>query len=164
MKQPEDAKQILYIRWWNVNGRWNIADKNFMKNIDIVFICETHGSCLAMPKMAGFEIVGDEKFPLISRHGGNVAYIEKEPYAHMIYLRYSKVSLSFNFSFASNIMFMGTYMYPIDSYNFAESDFAQLFKDINYWMEKGITAFIGGDFNSRVGNMNLFSHSSLKWH
>ena len=102
-----------------------------MKNIDIVFISETHGSCLAMPKMTGFEIVGDEKFPLISRHGGNVAYIKKELYEHMISLRYSKVSLSFNFSFAPNIMFMGTYMYPIDSYNFAESDFAQLSKDIN---------------------------------
>ena len=70
MKQPENTKQILYIRWWNVNGRWNIADKNFMKNIDIIFISETHGSCLAMPKMTGFEMVGDEKFPLISRHGG----------------------------------------------------------------------------------------------
>ena len=50
-----------------------------MKNIDIVFVSETCGSCLAMPKMTGFEIIGDEKFPLISRHGGNMSYIKKEP-------------------------------------------------------------------------------------
>ena len=54
-------KHVLTVRWWNVNGRWNIADKNFMRNTDILFISESHGSCLAMPEIEGFKIIGDTK-------------------------------------------------------------------------------------------------------
>ena len=77
-----------------------------------------------MPEIDGFKIVGDEKFPLTSKHGGNVAYIKNEIYEHVLSLRYSKVSLAFKFSFAPNVVFMGIYIYPVDSYNFIEGDFA----------------------------------------
>ena len=134
-----------------------------MKSTDILFISESHCSCLSMPEIAGFKIVGDEKFPLISRHGGNVAYIKNEIYEHITSLRYSKVSLSFKFSFAPNVVFMGIYIYPIDSYNYMDGDFALLSNDIEYWMSKGAIRFIAGDFNSRIGDINLFSKKFFKY-
>ena len=151
------------MRWWNVNGRWRIADKEFLNSTDIIFISESHCSCLSMPEIDGFKIVGDNNFPLISKHGGNVAYIKNEIYEHIISLRYSKVSLAFNFSFAPNVVFMGNYIYPINSYNYVEGDFAILSNDIHYWLEKGAIPYIGGDFNSRIGDINAFSQDHLKW-
>ena len=134
-----------------------------MKDMDIVFISESHCSCSSMPEINGFKIVGDPKFPLISTHGGNVAYIKNDIYEHMQSLRFSKCSISFKFNFAPGIVFMGVYIYPYDSYNYDDCDFALLSSEIEYWLCKGVIPFMGGDLNSRIGDLNAFGLNSLKW-
>ena len=84
LEVPEDFTRDITIRWWNVNGRWSIVEKKFMNNTDIIFICETRGSCLSMPEFPGFKIVGDPKFPLISTHG---AYVKNGIHEHIQLLR-----------------------------------------------------------------------------
>ena len=134
-----------------------------MNDIDILFISESHGNCLSMPEITGFKVVGDPKFPLISTHGGIVAYIKNDIYEHIQSLRFSKCSLSFKLGVAPNIFFMGTYMYPYDSHNYHDGDFALLSSDIEYWLCKGMIPFIGGDLNSRIGDLNAVSTKTLKW-
>ena len=151
------------MRWWNVNGRWRLANKDFLECTDVLFISECHCSIQIMPEIDGFKIVGEEDVPLVSKHGGNVVYIRNDLYEHLLTLRFSKVSISFNFTFAPNVVFMGIYIYPIDSVNYNDGDFALLSKEIEFWLERGFTPFIAGDFNSRIGDISSFSRNCLRW-
>ena len=58
---------------------------------------------------------------------------------------------------------MGVCIYPYDSNNFSDTDYAELIRDIKYWTDKGYQPYIGGDFNSRIGDINQISAKSLKW-
>ena len=100
--------------------------------------------------ITGFKAVGDPNFPLIASHGGIVAYIKDEVFEHMQHIRFSKSSLAFKFSFAPKIVFMVVYVYPYDSYNYNETDYAALSSEIGYWLCEGYTPFLGGDFNGRL--------------
>ena len=57
---------------------------------------------------------------------------------------------------------MRVYIYPEDSSNFEISDFGVFASEIKYWLDKGVTPFIGGDFNSRMGDLNLFFYA-MNW-
>ena len=41
--------------------------------------------------------------------------------------------------------------------------FVIVIDEIDFWMSKGYTPYIGGDFNSRIGNIGSFSSKSLNW-
>ena len=58
---------------------------------------------------------------------------------------------------------MGVYVYPPSSPNHNDTDFAIVVNEIDHWMSKGYTPYIGGDFNSRIGNIGEISARSLKW-
>ena len=58
---------------------------------------------------------------------------------------------------------MGVYIYPPSSSNYKDTDYSVVINEINYWMCKGYNPYIGGDFNSRIGDINLVSAKSLKW-
>ena len=58
---------------------------------------------------------------------------------------------------------MGVYMYPADSINYDECDYGNIIDEINYWLNKGFLPYIGGDFNSRIGDISKISNKSLKW-
>ena len=122
----------MAVRWWNVNGRWNIIEKDFMKYYDILFLTETHCNCTSMPAITGFKVIGDPKFPLIASHDGVVAYIKCEIFDHIQQIRFGKCSISFNFSFAPTLAFIAVYMYPYDSHDFSNTDFATLSSEIEY--------------------------------
>ena len=78
-------------------------------------------------------------------------------------LRFSKSTISFTISTFPNCFFMGVYVYPIDSHNYEDTDCGSVVTEINDWLEKGYVSYIGGDFNSRLGNINEISEKSLKW-
>ena len=134
-----------------------------MNELDILFLLETHCNCTSMPVISGFRAIGDPKFPLTAAHGGIVVYIKNNIYDHMQRIRFSRCCVSFNFTFAPKIVFIGVYVYPYDSLNFTESDFATLVCEIKFWISGGFVPFIGGDFNARVGDLNVFSSRSIKW-
>ena len=58
---------------------------------------------------------------------------------------------------------MGVYIYPYDSSNFSGCDLGTLSNAIGYWLSNSVTPFVGGDFNSRPGDLNVLSMKSLKW-
>lgn len=153
----------MAVRWWNINGRWNVIDKNFMKDYDILFLIETHCNCTSMPVIDGFKAIGDPNFPLIASHGGVMAYIKCDTFEHIQQIRYGKCSISFNFTFAPKLVFIAVYVYPYDSLNFTETDFATLSTEIEYWLCRGFIPIIGGDFNARVGNLNAVNYKALNW-
>ena len=134
-----------------------------MKDYDIIFLVETHCNCSSMPIISGFEIIGDPSFPLITSHGGIVVYIKEEAFECIQHIRFSKSSVSFKLSFAPNIVFMGVYVYPYDSHNYGETDYAALATEVGYWLGEGYIPFIGGDFNGRIGDLSELSSKSLKW-
>ena len=78
-------------------------------------------------------------------------------------LRFSKSSISFIISTIPNVFFMGIYIYPVDSQSYKDTDFGTVIDEINYWMRKGYLPYIGGDFNSNVGDLKTLSEKSLKW-
>ena len=62
-----------------------------------------------------------------------------------------------------NIFFMGVYIYPLGSRDYSQADYGCVIDEINYWIQKGCQPYIGGDFNSRLGDINEISTKSLKW-
>ena len=156
-------KKILKIRWWNINGRWEHIDKNFMEIIDILFLCETHCNASSVAIKTGFKVYGDPGFPLFQRHGGLSVYVKNCYVPFINDIRFSKCTISFSISTIPKVFFMGVYVYPFDSYNHDISDYGIVVEEVKYWLDKGYIPFIGGDFNSRIGNINEVSVNSLKW-
>ena len=131
--------------------------------MDIVFLSETHCNVKALPKYPGFTALGDPSFPLFQRHGGLAVYI-KDTYSQFVKdLRFSRCTISFNLNIFPKICFMGVYVYPIDSINYDAKDFGIVTEEICVWTSQGYTPYIGGDFNSRLGNINDISMKSLGW-
>ena len=134
-----------------------------MQDLDIVFLSETHCNVKGLGDVNGFTKYGDPSFPVVQKHGGLAVYIKDFYAQYMKDLRFSKSTISFTVSNIPNVFFMGLYIYPSDSRNFKDTDFASVVNDINYWLLKGYYPFIGGDFNSRPGDLNNVSEKSLKW-
>ena len=128
------------IIWWN-NGRRSNIDKEFMNTKDIIFLSESHANVKILEDVPDFKLFGNSNTPI--------------PFFH--------TSISFCISTLPNTFFMGVYVYPTNSTNSDLTDFGELIDDISYWMDKDYTPFIGGDFNSRPGDLNIIGMNSLKW-
>ena len=51
---------------------------------------------------------------------------------------------------------MAVCMYPVVSVNYSLEDFGVLIREeIECWSNKGSVPFVGGDFYSRLGNINV---------
>ena len=156
-------KNTINIYWWNTNGRWPIMDKKFMYNYDVIFISETHCNGKLLPNVQGFQLLYDVNYPLKTSQGGQAAYVSVRFYPFLENIRYSKCTVSFAVATIPNYSFMSVYINPVDSYYFAIGDFGLVSEEISYWTEKSCTPFIGGDYNSRLGNLNELSTKTLGW-
>ena len=134
-----------------------------MNTKDIIFLSESHANVKILEDVPGFKLFGNPNTPIPVTHGGIAVYVTNYLAQYVINLRYGKSSLSFCISTLPNTFFMGVYVYPTDSTNSDLTDFGELIDDISYWMDKGYTPFIGGDFNSRPGDLNIIGMNSLKW-
>ena len=134
-----------------------------MKHNDIVFLCETHCNVKSVEEVYGFTAFGDPSFPLFQRHGGLVAYIKNSYSQYVHNLRFTKCTISFSIYIIPKIFFIGVYIYPGDSVNYEDADFGTLIEEINYWLSKGYVPYIGGDLNSRIGDISKISEKSLNW-
>ena len=134
-----------------------------MNDFDFVFIEETHCNGNVLPTIDGFNIIADPAFPILSSHGGIAVYLKTRLFEYVSNIRFTKISLSFKLTCFPKYCFMAVYMYPEDSRNHNTEDFGILSEEIEHWLEQGIIPFIGGDFNSRMGDLNQVSEQSLKW-
>ena len=134
-----------------------------MDEKDIIFISETHANVKSLDTVSNFESFGDPTFPLLQNHGGQAVLLSSVYAQHIIDLRFTKCTISFSLSVVPNVFFMGVYVYPPSSPNHKDTDFAIVIDEIDYWMSKGYVPYIGGDFNSRIGDVNQIAGKSLKW-
>ena len=133
-----------------------------MVDYDIIFISETHSNGQLLKKVEGYHIIADPSF-LSKTHGGMAAYVKSRLYCYISDIRFTKCTLSFSISTLPGFCFMLVYIYPYDSYNFEIGDFGILSEELSYWVNKGFIPYIGGDFNSRLGDINTLSQKILKW-
>lgn len=158
-----DEDILIKLRFWNINGRWTSVDKKFINDKDIVFLSETHNNVKSLECVPGFTAFGDPDFPYFQKHGGIVVYIKNFFAQYITNLRYTKFTISFTLSVVKKVFFMGVYIYPPTSPNYKDTDYAEVINEINYWLCKGFHPYVGGDFNSRIGNINMISLKSLNW-
>ena len=92
-----------------MNGRWPSIDKKFMKEVDMVFISETHAVWNTLPEIPDFKCFGDPSAPLTSSHGGLVVYVKDVLYEHLYDIRFSKCTISFKLDFIPDFAFMRVY-------------------------------------------------------
>ena len=159
---PEINFNNINVCFWNVNGRWSIIDVKFMDNFDIIFLSETHVNGSLLKHVDGYKIISDPSFAS-NNSGGMVAYVKLKLFPYITNIRFSKCTLSFSLSILPGFCFILVYMYPLDSMNYELNDFGIYSEEISYWLDYGFTPYIGGDFNSRLGNLNILSQRSLKW-
>ena len=122
-----------------------------------------HSNISSLETKTGFQVYGDPTFPLFQRDGGLAVYV-KDCYSQFVNnIRFSRCTISFSISIIPHVFFMGVYIYPVDSYNYDACDFGIVVEEVNFWLNKGYVPYIGGDFNSRIGNISDISTKSLKW-
>ena len=146
-----------------MNGRWATINKKFLNEKDIVFLSETHANVKSLESVPDFESFGDPSFPLFQKHGGQIALVRSVYAQYISDLRFTKCTISFSLRVIPEVVFMGVYVYPPTSLNHKDTDFAVVINEIDYWLSKGYTPYIGGDFNSRIGDIKETSSRSLKW-
>ncbi len=133
-----------------------------MVDYDIVFISETHSNGQLLQKVDGYNIIADPSFSF-QTHGGMASYVKSRLAPYITNIRFTKCTLSFSISIIPGFSFMLVYMYPYDSYNFELNDFGILSEEISYWINNGFVLYMGGDYNSRLGDINIISQKTLKW-
>ena len=117
----------------------------------------------SLDSVPNFELFGDPSFPLFQKHGGQIVLISSVYAQYVVDLRFTKCTISFTLTVVPDVFFMGVYVYPPSSSNHKDTDFAIVMDEIDYWISKGYTPYIGGDFNSRIGDINTISQKGLKW-
>ena len=140
-----------------------MIDKVFMKQYDIIFIIETHANGQTLPNINGYQVIFDPTFPLTSHHGGIAAYISIKYFHYVTSIRFTKCTLSFSFTILPQYSFVAVYIYPVDSINYLNTDFGILSEELAFWIKNGNTPYVGGDFNSRLGDIAEISSKTLKW-
>ena len=125
--------------------------------------CVKYQSILATHDLTGFQILFDPNFPLTTYQGGQATYVSVKFSSFLSNIRYSKCTIAFSFSIIPNYSFMSVYINPVNSDFYSLDDFGLVSEELTFWNDKGYTPFIGGDFNSRLGDLNELSERTLKW-
>ena len=132
-------------------------------NCDMVMSSETHWNLDLLPSVAGCKIISNPNFPETSYHGGLAGYIKENLFKYKNNIRNSKCSLSFGLSSLPNCCYMLLYTYHVDSKNYNEADFGILAEELLFWMSRGYTVYVGGDFNAHLGDLNILSKKIFHW-
>ena len=118
-----------------------------------MFLSETKLPVGCLPTINNYQIFIDTNIKL--RHRGGVAvYIHERFSKFVTKLTYDECFISFMLSNSTNYMFIDVYIPPEDSVYADPTAFARLCELLLKCKEKGLTPFIGGDFNSRLGDQN----------
>ena len=133
-----------------------------IKDSDIIFICETKCSFDALPPIQGYSLICDHDYN--KPYGGIAAYVKTPLYAQICKTEFYTSYLLLEFSHLPYHTFFGVYIQPSDSKYFETSLFSELASRVSDCIGKGNIPFIGGDINSRIGDINVLANEvGLKW-
>ena len=150
--------------WWNKNKRLyllgnaeNVELTPFVNSVyDIIFIFESNLAHSATPKIKNYTcFVNPTK--TISIHGGIAVYIKNNLSKKLINIKYGECFITFRLDNTPHILFGGVYIQPENSKYFKLTMFSQIDSILVDCKRYNYTPFIGGDFNSRIGDINLIS-------
>ena len=163
MKRIPDRKKPINISWWNINKRFYLFNQNskkliksiFDNDIDMIFISETNLGYGALPSFDGYTVVADTN-KKICTCGGIAWYVKNHFAKHISHTRFNDSYISFRLDIAPKYVFIGAYIQPEGARHFKTNMFADVGALLAEYKEKGLIPFIGGDFNSRLGDFNTF--------
>ena len=157
MSEILDAKMTINISWWNVNKRFYLFSQNpekIMKSIfdgdhDMIFISETNLGFEALPSFADYAVIADPHRKLC-HYGGIAWYVKNTLARHIFQTQFNESYISFRLDIAPKYIFIGVYIQPEGARSFDVSMFADVGAMLSDCREKGLTPFIGGDFNTGI--------------
>ena len=154
---------------WNVNKRFYLYSKCpekfttvFSSVYDIIFISETNLGCDALPVFDNYTIFADPDRKLCD-FGGIACYVRNTIASHVFQIKYHLSHISLRIDTCPGFMFIGVYIQPEGARHFNGSMFSDLSQTIIDCHEKGLVPFIGGDLNSRPGNLDSLSNGKWKY-
>ena len=150
--------------WWNVNKRLSHVlkyDNPLEENeLDMFFVSETclgHGS---YPVFKDFTTISDPTVKTC-QHGGFAWYVKDSLCSHLIGVTYGSSFVAFSLDMFPHTVFVGVYIKPEGSAFFDPMMFTELGSYIMDCHERNKVVFIGGDFNSRPGDLNEIRTDNL---
>ena len=123
-------------------------------DFDVLFILETNLAASVLPDIKHFTAFADPNTKS-SRHGGIALYIRNNIAENVFDISYKECYISFRFDFAPEFLYDGVYIQPENSKYFKINMFAELDLLLHKCTEWHLTPYVGGDFNSRLGDLNL---------
>ena len=128
---------------------------------DIVFIFESNLAYSALPEIDKYTVFcNPERY---CKHGGIALYVKDNIANHIFDITYNECFIMFRLDFAPERMFGGVYIYPESSIYYLDKMFADVDQMLAKCHERGYIPFIGGDFNARLGDLNIFAATSWKY-
>ena len=161
---PDDSKDFNLL-WWNIDKRLPLI-LNFKQApihndlLDLIFVSETCLGCDALPRLEGYETIADPTIRTCS-HGGMAFYVKRYLFNHVMQLKFGQSFISLCFDICPAYVFIGTYIKPESSRYFESEMFSELCAHIIGCHENSKTVFMGGDLNSRPGDLNKLTNNSL---
>lgn len=142
----------IQIAWWNVNGKLDLCLKasKWIYEQDMLFVSETHGK---ETEINQFQIAAQYK-SVYGKRGGITVYIKNEWANEVTDVQTNECYVGITLKCAPKYTFIGVYIPPYDSVYYNETCFADTIAYIKSRQENGHTVYIGGDFNSRPGDLN----------
>ena len=113
---------------------------------------------LALPTIVNYTTFADPKKKFCN-HGGIAAYVKNCFASNIFDLSYNECYVSFRLDIAPTYLFGGVYINPENSKYFTPEMFAELDSLLVRCDENDYIPYIGGDFNSRLGDFNLLCSS-----
>ena len=138
-----------------MNGRLNLIltqRTDFIYEHDVLFISETHTTLKSLPKIDGYQKFADPEIEERSR-GGIALYVRNHLTKEVCNIMYDECFITFKLKESPSFLFIGVYIPPEGSRYEDIGAFARLSILLKDCQKKKITPFIGGDFNSRPGNL-----------
>ena len=123
----------------------------------MIFISETNLGYDALPFFDDYTLVADPNKKLCTC-GGLAWYVKNNLARHIIEKQFNDSYISFRLDIAPKYVFVGVYIQPEGARNFKVNMFAEVGGFLNDCKEKGLIPFVGGDFNSRPGDLNALNN------
>ena len=122
----------------------------------MIFISETNLDYDALPSFKDFTTVADPS-KKICTYDGIAWYVRNSLAKHMFQVQFNEVYISFRLRLVPNFVFIGVYVQPEGARNFDVHMFAEVGALLADCDQKGLIPYVGGDFNSRPGDLHLIN-------
>ena len=159
---PDNVIQIR-VAWWNVNKKFYLQEKTnqklfscvFDSKYDLVFLSETNLDYNSLPEIEGYVLISDPSV-VKCNHGGLAWYIKASLAKHVFDINYKQCYISLRVDLFPKLVFIGAYIQPEGGRYFDPTMFSDVANITETARRKGLIPYVGGDFNSRLGDLNEF--------